>query len=86
MVTQCEEVTYVLQCQDGIYYVGRTTQLHNRLTNHFTGNGCVVTKTYPPIKVAGIYAGNVEKEKVLYGRNKYGTDKCFGHAFHLNSK
>ena len=86
MVQQCEEVTYVLQCSDDIYYVGKTTQLHNRLFNHFNGNGSVVTKAYPPIKVVGVYAGNVEKEKVLYGRNKYGDDKCFGHSFHLNHK
>jgi len=84
-ITSCDEVTYVLLCENDIYYVGKTKQLHNRLTNHFSGNGTVVTRTHPPIKVVGIYAGDVEKNRVLFGRKKYGKDKCFGHCYHLNS-
>ena len=86
MVTQCTEVTYVLKCVNDVYYVGKTAQLYNRLSNHFSGNGSVVTKTYAPVKVVGIYAGDVEKEKVLYGRAKYGRDKCFGYTLHLGTK
>ena len=84
MITNCEEVTYILRCTDDIYYVGSTKQLHNRLTNHFNGNGSVVTKTYPPLEVVQIYQGNVEKERTLFGRAKYGKSKCFGHCYHLN--
>ena len=84
MIPICNELTYVLLCADDVYYVGRSTQLHNRLTNHFNGNGSVVTKTYPPIKVVAIYPGNKEKEAALYGRQKYGKSKCFGHCYHLN--
>ena len=86
MVTLCTEVTYALLCTDDVYYVGKTSQLCNRLLNHFKGNGSVVTKKHPPIKVVGIYAGNQEKEKVEYGRSKYGDRKCFGGSYHLNSK
>ena len=85
MITTCNEVTYVLLCEDDVYYVGKTNQLHNRLTNHFNGNGTVVTKTYPPTKVVAIYSGDREKEVTLYGRKKYGKSKCFGYCYHLNN-
>ena len=82
MIEQCDEVTYVLKCTDGIYYVGKTTQLFHRLSKHWTGQGSKVTRNHHPLKVVGVYAGNVEKEKALYGRAKYGTDKCFGYCYH----
>jgi len=81
-IKQCNVVTYVLKLTGNKYYVGKSTQLHNRLTNHFNGNGSVATKKYPPIEVVGVYQGDVEKDKVLYGRKKYGKDNCFGHCYH----
>ena len=82
MIKQCNEITYVLKCQDDIYYVGKTKQLHHRLSKHFSGEGSRVTKSHPPVKVVALYAGNVYTEKTLYGRNKYGKNKCFGHCYH----
>ena len=82
MIEQCEEVTYVLRCMDGIYYVGKTTQLFNRLSKHWIGKGAKVTTRHHPLEVVGVFAGNVEKAANLYGRNKYGKDKCFGWTYH----
>lgn len=82
MVKQCDEVTYVLRCTDDVYYVGKTTQLFNRLSNHWKGNGSRVTKNHHPLEVVDVFAGNVEKKMTLFGRSKYGTDKCFGHTYH----
>ena len=85
MIELCNEVTYVLLCENDVYYVGKTKQLHRRLTNHFNNNGSVVTKTFKPIKVVKLLAGNREHALVKRGRAKYGKDKCFGGCFHLNS-
>ena len=83
-ITTCDEVTYVLLCKGNIYYVGKTTQLHNRLRQHWSGNGSITTKINPPIKVLAIYAGDVEKEKAKYGRKKYGEDNCFGWLYNYS--
>lgn len=82
LVHFCSEVTYVLKCQHGIYYVGKTKSLKHRLSKHFAGKGSACTKRHPPIKLVGLFAGDVEKEKTLYGRNKYGDSFCFGYCYH----
>ena len=81
----CNEVTYVLQCSDDIYYVGKSTQLNKRLTSHFSGKGSKVTQRHLPISIVKMVAGDVEKELTLYGREKYGTDKCYGYCYHEGS-
>ena len=78
----CNEVTYVLQCEDDIYYVGKTTQLKHRLNNHFYGKGSRVTSRHKPLKLVKVVAGDVEKELTLYGREKYGTRNCYGYCYH----
>lgn len=42
---------YVLPLESGKYYVGRTTDLNRRVSEHFDGNGSSWTQKYPPIGV-----------------------------------
>jgi predicted GIY-YIG superfamily endonuclease len=45
------ETLYVLQLEDGKYYVGKTTNLKRRVEEHSKGNGSEWTWTYRPVKV-----------------------------------
>ena len=40
---------YILKCADGSYYVGMTTNLHQRLQHHRQGRGPLYTKHRLPV-------------------------------------
>lgn len=42
---------YILACADDTYYVGFTRWLHQRLGQHFIGDGAVFTKLHKPLSV-----------------------------------
>jgi predicted GIY-YIG superfamily endonuclease len=69
----CDYVTYVLELENGCYYVGKSKTLHKRLTQHFTGDGAAKwTKLHKPIKVLDIIETNVEEETTLKYMKQYG--------------
>jgi predicted GIY-YIG superfamily endonuclease len=41
--------TYILQCGDGSYYVGSTTDLAARLAQHASGSGAAYTRSRRPV-------------------------------------
>ena len=43
--------TYILQCANGEYYVGSTTNLERRLMEHQSGMGGQFTRTHLPVKL-----------------------------------
>ena len=43
--------TYILQCANGKYYVGSTTNLEARLNEHQSGMGGKFTSTHLPVKL-----------------------------------
>lgn len=43
--------TYILQCANGQYYVGSTTNLEQRLMEHQAGLGGKFTSTHLPVKL-----------------------------------
>ena len=43
--------TYILQCANGEYYVGSTTDLDKRLQEHQAGLGAKFTRTHLPVKL-----------------------------------
>ncbi len=43
--------TYLLECRDGSFYVGSTTDLMARLHQHQTGTGAVRTRTRLPVRL-----------------------------------
>jgi predicted GIY-YIG superfamily endonuclease len=73
---------YVLQLVEDRYYVGRTTNILNRIEQHFTGCGAAVyTKKYQPIKVIEIVeelSKYDERNKTIEIMNKYGWEKVRG--------
>lgn len=42
---------YILQCADGTYYAGSTTDLKRRLAEHQAGRGCRYTRPRRPVRV-----------------------------------
>ena len=63
---------YILECADGSYYVGSTTDLERRLWEHNEGIGSKYTARRRPVKLA--YAAEFptigeayEKEKQVHG-------------------
>ena len=75
---------YVLKCEEGKIYVGRTTRIAMRLFEHWEGIGSQWTRTYPPICVLRIIEttstydeGNYVKEYM----HTHGIDNVRGGAY-----
>ena len=72
---------YVLQLIEERYYVGRTTNILNRIEQHFTGCGSIYTMKYKPIKVIEVVeelSKDDERNKTLEIMEKYGWEKVRG--------
>ena len=44
-------VVYVLECSDGSFYTGYTTDLQRRISEHNDGNGAKYTRGRTPVRV-----------------------------------
>jgi len=72
---------YVLQLIEERYYVGRTTNILNRIEQHFTGYGSIYTTKYKPLKVIEVkeeLTREDERTKTIEIMNKYGWEKVRG--------
>ena len=70
--------TYVLECDSGKLYVGRTTNLTRRLTQHFTKQGARWTKKYPPRRVVLVKPGDCERMLTLRLMQRHGVGRVRG--------
>lgn len=77
---------YILKCQEGKYYVGKTSQ-HDpyvRIREHFDGQGSAWTKRYQPIEVISIYSGCDAEDEDKYTKKmmrQYGIDNVRGGTY-----
>jgi len=78
------EQVYVLQCEKGKYYVGKTTDVMRRFEEHKTGKGSAWTNKYKPIKMLACKAitsphdeNNITKDYM----NKYGIEHVRGGVY-----
>ena len=74
-------VTYVLQLEDGRWYVGRTQHLSNRLTAHWSGDGAKWTKVFAPVCLYELYSGDREQEITEHYVDTYGYEVVRGGDF-----
>ena len=51
--------TYILECADRSYYVGSTTHLEIRISQHQRGEGAAYTRSRRPVRLA--WAGEFER-------------------------
>lgn len=78
------DTLYILECEDGKWYVGKTSDLPRRYAQHAEGRGSVWTREYAPIRIAETRKvtgpfdeTNVTKELM----KKYGIDNVRGGAY-----
>jgi predicted GIY-YIG superfamily endonuclease len=76
---------YVLECEDGKYYVGKTNRLlEERITEHFEQEGSEWTKLYKPVRVkeAIVNADNYDEDKyTIKYMKEYGIWNVRGGTF-----
>ncbi|WKB37191.1 GIY-YIG nuclease family protein [Terrilactibacillus sp. S3-3] len=46
-----KHTVYILECEDGSYYTGYTTDVEKRLSVHRSGKGAKYTRSHKPIEV-----------------------------------
>ena len=42
---------YMLECEDGSYYIGTTNDVEKRFAKHINGKGASYTRSHKPVKV-----------------------------------
>ena len=75
---------YILKCNQGKYYVGKTNNATYRINNHFDGGGSSWTKKYSPISVDKIYknCSNFDEDKYTKEyMSKYGIENVRGGSY-----
>lgn len=60
---------YVLRCDDGSLYKGKTNDLERRIHEHLSGNGAEHTKKHKPVKL--VYWESCKTETDALNREKY---------------
>ena len=72
-------LTYVLELENGYYYVGKTTNLNLRLAQHWIGNkGALWTRLHKPKKIIRVFLGDVEREKTVLMMKTHGWQNVRG--------
>lgn len=73
-------IVYVLQLEEGKYYVGWTDNLIGRMTQHWEGHGAKWTMKYPPLKCLWLTKGDtaLETKVVMKCRKMWGEDNVRG--------
>lgn len=77
----CKNYIYVLKLVEDRYYIGKTSNILRRITDHFTNNGAIYTKTFKPIKVIEVeeeLTNDDERNKTLLYMEKYGWENVRG--------
>ena len=75
---------YVLQLEEGKYYIGKTNNPSFRMEKHFNSNGSAWTKKYKPIKLLELIPDCDDYDEDKYTRkymDKYGIDNVRGGSF-----
>ena len=65
---------YILECENGVFYVGQTKRLFRRFWEHENGNGGINTSTNTPRKIVAIYkvatlCKFIEYDNIIINRN-----------------
>lgn len=58
--------TYIVECRDGTYYTGYTTNVEKRLLAHNAGKGAKYTKARLPVKLRYVQSFDTKREAMQY--------------------
>jgi hypothetical protein len=75
---------YILQLEQGKYYIGKTNNPQFRLETHFNSNGSEWTKIYKPLRIVEIKPNCDDYDEDKYTRiymDKYGITNVRGGSF-----
>lgn len=75
---------YILACEDGCYYVGKSKNVDQRLEQHLHGGGSQWTKLHKPIRVVRVIPDCDEEDEDKFTKimmRKYGIDKVRGGTY-----
>ena len=75
---------YILKLELGKYYVGKTTNITDRIEDHYSGNGSEWTKKYKLIAIMELHhnCDNYDEDKYTFKMiEKYGIDNVRGGTF-----
>ncbi len=57
---------YILECSNGAYYTGYTTDMERRYQEHLDGSDkCKYTRSFPPLRIAACWELPVDLSMVL---------------------
>lgn len=76
--------TYVLQLEEGKWYVGKTNDPFNRLMEHVNESGSVWTRRYAPVQVHEVkpFASKYDEDNTtMEYMEKYGVDNVRGGCY-----
>jgi hypothetical protein len=74
---------YILECENGKYYVGRSVHPKDRILSHFNRHGSEWTKKYKPIRIIATFVGDAfdEEKWTLKTMETYGIDNVRGGSY-----
>jgi hypothetical protein len=74
---------YILECENGKYYVGRSVHPKDRILSHFNKHGSEWTKKYKPIRIITTFVGDAfdEEKWTLKTMETYGIDNVRGGSY-----
>lgn len=77
-------IIYVLKLEKDKFYIGKTSDLKDRLKSHFNGNGSAWTKKYKPVSVLREIRATdyiTELSVTLFYMKKYGIENTRGSLY-----
>jgi len=78
-------LVYVLELEDGCWYIGITMDLNRRYGQHLSGDGAKWTKLHKPLRIYDIYSEDaglaLENEVTLDYIRVYGADRVKGGSY-----
>ncbi len=78
------ESLYILECENGKWYVGKSTDVQRRFKQHAEGKGSEWTRKYAPIRIAETHRVTSEFDETNITKGlmkKYGIDNVRGGAY-----
>lgn len=81
---RCNIFIYILELEQGKYYVGKTTEPNFRINTHFNSNGSVWTSRYRPVKLLELIPNCDDYDEDKYTKmymDKFGIDNVRGGSF-----
>ena len=75
---------YLIECENGKYYVGKTTDCEHRFRQHCNNKGSVWTRLHKPLRIVEVFESNDGFDEDKYTKkfmNKYGIENVRGGSY-----